>query len=200
VGLPTQAYLSCPTHSPIPTHFPIPLFPTVQGRTVPARILPGSIWRMRAGLPMMTSRAVQFFNGPGRREAASRVSHYCLFLTPLVEPTEHLPTDQIPFFVRSESFSSSIGRQEDGSGNNYRLTHGVIVAGGTSAVQVGGKRRIITIARARATQARRSQSRLRCRRWYSTPPILLGLTLHSWRIRVFDLHPMRRTAGAIQRA
>ncbi len=31
-------------------------------------------------------------------------------------------------------------------------------------------------------------------------PILLRLTLHRWRIRVFGLHPMRRAARAIWRA
>jgi hypothetical protein len=31
-------------------------------------------------------------------------------------------------------------------------------------------------------------------------PILLGFTLYRWRFRILDLHPMRRTPGAIGRA
>ena len=33
-----------------------------------------------------------------------------------------------------------------------------------------------------------------------TPPILFGFSLHGRRFRIFDLHPMRCTARAIERA
>src|SRR5262249_51207815 len=35
--------------------------------------------------------------------------------------------------------------------------------------------------------------------FFSAPPILLRLALYRWRIRIFDLEPMRRAARAIRR-
>src|SRR5262249_17909266 len=34
----------------------------------------------------------------------------------------------------------------------------------------------------------------------SAPPILFGLTLHRWRVRIFDFHPILRPTPAINRA